>query len=334
MRAALRLAVLTTSTCLAVGCGDGGSASSSGEAFRLVTPADTSDELAISTAAAGVKAVHKAPITLLAHDAAAAAIATQAYARIAGRDCRVVTFSDDGTVPVFGEPGPSDPRSDAVVTASIDVMAEQAADLTLLAVSGVEIPARVAVGARWYSRANRAAGGQATPSPDEFGIAALRMQHAAVLDKQPKTDVVFRIGVVVSATEPMRARLATALTKALRAYPQLEVTMGGDAAAFVTENRNAILFVGRGQAAYASLAKDARAQGIRVLGVASDLPTSAVQSEVLADAESFGTAAGEAIRALQPAGTTVLELGFRSDDAALVARRTALLRTLQASTAK
>ncbi|MFM1873532.1 MAG: hypothetical protein RL398_2954 [Planctomycetota bacterium] len=329
MRAALRLAVLTTSTCLAVGCGDGGGASSSGEAFRLVTPADTSTAVAVGTAAAGAKAVHKAPITLLAHDAAALGIGHEARGVIGQETTRLVAFADDGVVPDF-----RDGLMDAVVTASIDVMAEQAADLTLLAVSGVEIPARVAVGARWYSRANRAAGGQATPSPDEFGIAALRMQHAAVLDKQPKTDVVFRIGVVISATEPMRARLATALTKALRAYPQLEVTMGGDAAAFVTENRNAILFVGRGQAAYASLAKDARAQGIRVLGVASDLPTSAVQSEVLADAESFGTAAGEAIRALQPAGTTVLELGFRSDDAALVARRTALLRTLQASTAK
>lgn len=326
MRAALRLAALATSTCLAVGCGGGEHATSA--AFRLVSPTDTTSVPAIAAAAAGASAVHKAPITLFAHDSAALRLAGESGSAIGGNP-RVVGLVDDGVVPPFAAASP-----DAVVAAAIETMGELAADLTLLAVSGVEVPARVAVGARWYTRANHAAGGQATPSPDEFGIAALRMQHAAVLDKQPKTDVVFRVGVVVSATEPMRARLATALTKALRSYPQLEVAMGGDAAAFVAENRNAILFVGRGQAANAALAKDARAQGIRVLGVGSDLPAAAVQCEVLADAESFGTAAAEAIRALQPGGTTVLELGFRSGDAALTARRTALANGLQTSVVK
>lgn len=314
--AALLLAVVA-------GCGDGATTPAGGYSVEIPVESGISDRLG------ELVRETRGPVALVAHDAAAAQRALAAREAAQRPDARIVVYADDAVVPPFGDGGP-----DAVVTAAIAALANATADLTLLAVSGVATPAQVTVGARWHTRANRAAGGQSAPSPGEFGLAALRLQHPAVLDRQPQTDVVFRVGIVVAASEPMRAQLATALSAACRGYPQLEARLGEDASAFLTENVNALVLAGRGHAALAALAREALANGVRVIGVATDLPSSAMQTAVVVEANTFGVAAAEAVRALLPQGGRVLEIGFRSTDPVHVARSNLFGKALSAATTR
>lgn len=306
-----------------VGCGDAAPTAPGGYSVEIPVESGAADRLG------DVVRETRGPVALVAHDAAAAQRALAARDKAQRPDARVVVFADDAVVPPFADGGP-----DAVVTAAIAALANATADLTLLAVSGVATPAQVTVGARWHTRANRAAGGQSAPSPGEFGLAALRLQHPTVLDRRPQTDVVFRVGIVVSPNEPMRAQLATALAAACRGYPQLEARLGEDAGTFLAENVNALVLAGRGHAALAPLAREALANGVRVLGVASDLPSAAVQTTVVVEANTFGVAAAEAVRALLPQGGRVLEVGFRSTDPTHVARSSLLGKALATANGK
>lgn len=302
---------------LVASCGDGAPTATGG--YTVVIPVESGHADRLGESVRNTRG----PVALLAHDATAAKQALAAREAAQRPEARVVVFADDGFVPPFAESGP-----DAIVTAAVGALANATADLALLAASGVATPAQVMVGARWHTRANRAAGGQSAPSPGEFGLAALRLQHPTILDRQPQTDVVFRVGIVVAPNEPLRAQLTTALVAACRGYPQLEARFGDDAAVFLGENVNVLVLVGRGSAAQARLTQEALANGVRVLGLVSDLPSSALQTAIVSDANSFGVAAAEAIRAVLPQGGQVFEIGFRSENPAIVARSSLIGKAL------
>ncbi|MCA8965085.1 MAG: substrate-binding domain-containing protein [Planctomycetes bacterium] len=289
--------------------------------YELQTPATEPDAATLTVQLRG----NKAPLLLFAHDDAT--IVTAAASR---RD------SAQAQIKIVGTPGNGslarldDDSADAVVTVSIDALATASIEFCLLAVSGITPPPQVAIGARWFTRANRAAGGQALPSPGEFALATMRQQHAEVLTQTPKTDVVFRVGLVIATRDERSARLATALASKSREYPQLHLRLGNDPAEFLAENVNALLVAGASTPGLVAACEEAMNRGIKVVGVGSDLPAKAMVASLTIDEDSLGRAAAEAIAAMLPAGGTVLELGYRSGDPARVACRNSLAAALAA----
>jgi len=297
-------------------CGEDGS-STAAPTYTLQTPASTPDASALAEQLRS----SNTPLLVFAHDDDAISLAAAARKASQQADRQIV-----GIAPQAALIRLDDGSADAIVGVSSQALATAAIELCLLAVQGISPPPRVMVGARWFSRSNRAAGGQALPSPGEFLLAMLRQQHPEALSQTPQTDVVFRIGVVVSPKASDSSRLATALASTARTYPQLDLQLSP--VEFEPQNFNAILVVGRSTPALAAACAEALSKGTKVIGVCTDLPATCVQAVVDSDAASLGRAAAEAIVALMPTAGTVLELGFVASDADRVACRDGLAAAL------
>ncbi len=293
--------------------------------YELQTPATEPDA---STLAQSLQETDR-PLLVFAHDDASIAAAAAGRRTSTRPEIKIVGTPGNGSLARL-----DDDSADAVVVVSIDALATAATELCLLAVSGISPPPQVAIGARWFTRANRAAGGQTLPSPAEFALAALRQQHAEVLTTTPTIDVVFRVGLVIGTRDERSARLATALSSKAREYPQLQLHVGNDATEFVAENVNALLVAGAGTPGLVAACEEATSRGIKVIGIDTDLPARAMVASLDIDEESLGRAAAEAIINLMPAGGKVLELGYRSDDRERVACRNSLAAALASRQAK
>lgn len=312
--------LLSAPLLLLAACGDPAAPPPAGR-FDVQTPASEPDDAALAEQLRSTKG----PLLVFAHDDATIVKAAAARAASGREDVRIVGTPGNGSVARL-----DDGKADAVVTVSMQALAAAATDLCLLAVSGIAPPPQIEIGARWFTRANRAAGGQTLPSPAEFALAALRQQHAEVLTKTPKTDVVFRIGLVLGGRDERSSRLVTALTANAREYPQLQVRLGNDPREFLDDNVNALMVAGAGSPALVEACEEATSRGIKVIGIATDLPTRAMSARAGIDEASLGQAAAEAIGALLPGGGHVLELGYRADDPARVLCRNGFAAALAA----
>ncbi|MBP8301965.1 MAG: substrate-binding domain-containing protein [Planctomycetes bacterium] len=197
--------------------------------------------------------------------------------------------------------------------------AETAIDLALLACSGVEVPKRVVLGTRTYTKANLAAGGEAAPSPGEFVVANLHHQHGDVLTTKPTTDVVFRIGMAQCTDgEPWRVAMREQLIAAAKRYPQVQFDyraadddtekQRGIVRDFITQNYNAILVSPKESLALVAVAKEALGKGIKVIVLDRELGSDDYTAFVGGDNLAIGKAAGTAIGQLLPNGGTIVEL--------------------------
>jgi hypothetical protein len=165
-------------------------------------------------AALGAGAVRDAvaahsPAVLVALDAEALAIA-----REGAPDLRTVAI---------GERLAAAPARAALETIVVeDTGAAVAIELALLAANGVALPPVVELGTRTLTAANAAAGGAVRPGPGDFGMAALRRQHADAVTTSPSVDVVFAVAFVqVGVAGEWHARVRAAVEADARRYPQL-----------------------------------------------------------------------------------------------------------------
>ena len=134
------------------------------------------------------------------------------------------------------------PLPDALIDDGLG--AAVAVDLALLACEG--LPAAVtsyAIGARAYTDANRAAGGEPVLAPADAILAMLRRQHAALLTDTPKEGhakhkVAFVLG---PDPAPWQVQACAAAKAAAARYPQLEVFEATRASAAAKEGAHAML---------------------------------------------------------------------------------------------
>lgn len=210
--------------------------------------------------------------------------------------------------------------------------AEAAVDLALLHCHGVEIPARVPLGAQVLTAANQAAGGARQPGPGDVVLQLLRIQHAELLSGEPTTDVVFRLGFVQVRDDARWHNTRDAVEKAARRHKRLVVSSkvadGSDAnvdalvAGLVDEGCRAIVLASDGPLALPNATAKAAAQKVALLALDPTLSTPA--SCVLGcEPAQLGRAAAAAVQQLAPAGCALVELhGEASAPQSTAARHT------------
>lgn len=195
--------------------------------------------------------------------------------------------------------------------------AATAVDIALLWCHGVAPPHRLALGPRV-----RLPDGTTTtqPSPSDFVVKMLRLEHAELLSTTPATDVVFRVGLVTLHDAGLGRLLREQAAAAGRRYPQLVLSVrhaGGDGAAleavareFLAEGARAILVHTDDAAPLHPIAAAAAERNVAliVLDPAADceLGTCCIG----ADQYTLGRAAGEAAKALAPGGAQLIELAI------------------------
>lgn len=309
-------ALLLTAVAVCNGCGgDGGAAllKSDDGAIRLVHRADVRDAAAARTEME--VALGRCPRidVVFAHSDAMAHAAAQACANKGRTGIRFVGV--DG-IAAEGRKYVADGVLDATIERP--TCGAEAIDLALLAANGVQVPAVLMLGTRLFTRANLAAGGAAVPAAGDIALAGLRRQHAEVLTTEPKTDMVFRIGMAErSGGDAWHAALREDLQKAAARYPQvkLECRSAADAEQqraivreFVAQGFLCILIAPEGSADLAQVCKEAMAAGIRVVAIGAPLADGERTCLVGGDDTAIGRAAGQHIRSLLPQGGDIVEL--------------------------
>lgn len=212
---------------------------------------------------------------------------------------------------------------DGSLPAGVDVAiaaangADAAVDLALLHCHGIDLPARIPLGAQVLTAANQAAGGSRQPGPGDVVLQLLRMQHAALLSGEPSTDVVFRLGFVQVRDDARSARTRDAVQAAAQRHKRLVLTSkvadGSEAnvdalvAGLVDEGCRAIVLASDGPLALATATAKAAAQKVALLALDPTLSTPA--SCVLGcEPTQLGRAAAGALQQLAPAGCALVEL--------------------------
>lgn len=220
---------------------------------------------------------------------------------------------------VVGSPA-ADAKNEPAVVVRDETGAVAAMDMALLSCAGIAPPQRLPIGSRVFTTANRATGGMSRPAPGDFVLEMLRRQHAVVLAEKPNTDVVFRMGLVVSrATDEWHARVRDELVAAKQRRPQIDIEAkdaGGDAAreealvrTFLAAGHRAI-FVSSDDPDRLIAAVVAEANERKVALVVLDplQRGEAATCTIGTDQNMLGRAAGEAIARLLPNGGTLVEL--------------------------
>ncbi len=221
-----------------------------------------------------------------------------------GHDARLVAIGGD---PALVDDG----RADAVVLATPRDLAMAATDVTLLAISGVALPPRIEIGARWITKDNRAAGGAAHPSPGDFPLRALCLQHGDLVSRTPATDAIFHVGLV---TDDGASALGDALATALGECKQVELHRGDGVAPFATPTVNVIVVAVADPTPHLAACRAAHAGGARIVAVAADLPPDACIVAIRPHTETLGRAAAEAVQHLLAGDGTAIAFGFAADD--------------------
>lgn len=240
---------------------------------------------------------------------------------------RVLLVGGDGTLPA---------NVDAAVAGADS--AAIAVDLALLHCHGIEIPARLPLGAIVLTRANEAAGGARQPGPGDVALQLLRMQHQALLSGEPTTDVVFRVGLVQAHDGAASARTRDAVLAAAQRHKRLVVTSksaAGNAAnvdalvaGLVDEGCRAIVIAGDGPLSLTTALTKAAAQKVALIALDPTLSTPA-HCVIGCEPEQLGRAAAATLQQLTPAGGALVELHGEAAAPEAAAARFALHDTLQ-----
>jgi ABC-type sugar transport system substrate-binding protein len=232
-----------------------------------------------------------------------------------------------GALPEAGRRYVADGQLDATI--ENPTCAGAAIDLALLACNGVQLPRRIAVGTRVWTRDDLATGGDGRLSPGEFMLANLRSQHSAVLTTKPAHDQVFRIGMAQCGPDDdpwLRAARAELQAWAGR-YPQVQFDFRKASgteqqrelvAAFVALGCNAIL-VAPAPAALAASCRQAIGQGIVVIALDLEPGIDDYTVCVGGDDLELGRQAGAEIQRLLPQGGAIAVIQGPMDS--LAARR-------------
>lgn len=286
-------------------CGEAARPQDSSGTWRIVERSP-SDAAAIAAAAKR----HPPVAALVAFDAGASAAARQAIAADPLlRDARL-----------FGVGAPAatapSPRETLVVEATAG---EAALEMALLACHGLAVPPRVHVGTRIVDAANAAAGGVMRPAPGDLALVMLRREHAAVLTTRPDTDVVFPIAFVQWRADAWHDRVHDEFVAVAKRYAQVVLTVykaDGDTSRFTSAmqqcfdaNVRAIVIAADDWRALAPLAAAADERRIARLGIDPQGAAAHVTCSLGADQEVLGRALGEAVKAQQPGGGALIEVG-------------------------
>lgn len=216
--------------------------------------------------------------------------------------------------------------------------ADAAVDLALLHCHGIEIPARIPLGAQVVTTANQAAGGVRQTGPGDVVLQLLRMQHAELLSGEPTTDVVFRLGFVQVRDDARSHRTRDAVQAAAQRHKRLVVTSkvadGSEAnvdvlvAGLVDEGCRAIVLASDGPLTLTTATAKAAAQKVALLALDPTLSTPA--SCVLGcEPAQLGRAAAAALQQLVPAGCALVELHGEATAPESTAARHAFHEALQ-----
>lgn len=220
---------------------------------------------------------------------------------------------------------------DAVVVA--DHGAAAAVDLALLFCSGIAPPPKLPLGARIVNAANQAAGGTTRPAPGDVVLQLLRQQHAGLLTTAPSTDVVFPIGLLCCADDPISKAIAAAARTAARRYPQLELLDRADTPGAATLAPSAREFVQRGVRAIlvvlpthdapplTAVQTAAAEQNIAVFALDPSLQCTTATCVVGSDAQILGRAAGETLLGMTGGPGPIQPVLATPADASLFAAR-------------
>ena len=195
--------------------------------------------------------------------------------------------------------------------------ADAAVDLALLHCHGIEIPARIPLGAQVLTPANQAAGGVRQTGPGDVVLQLLRMQHAELLSGEPTTDVVFRLGFVQVRDDARLHSTRDAVQAAAQRHKRLVVSSkvadGSEAnvdalvAGLVDEGCRAIVVASDGPLTLTTATAKAAAQKVALLALDPTLSTPA--SCVLGcEPAQLGRAAAATLQQLVPAGCALVEL--------------------------
>lgn len=203
-------------------------------------------------------------------------------------------------------------------------LADAALDLARLSTSDELAPQHLALGARWSTAANAAAGGAPVPAPGDFALRILCMQHQQTLqgrDGDPPLPIglVARPGDVVAAmvlraadrARPDRRMLhvvhheapaeAEGWSRALRASAEAGCRI---AVVAVADDEG----VGEDATASAAARREALASGLRLIAVGDAPQDGQFTHWIGADPDALGRALAAAIQALRPNGARLLEL--------------------------
>lgn len=255
--------------------------------YRVVHVAEAADASSARAAMVQALAQHTKIDVVFAHDDALAAAAAAACAEKGRTEVRFVD-----------------------IQALRLPVAAAAIDMALLACNGLAPHRELLVGTRVATLANAAAGGEVVPAPGDVVLELLRRQHAEVLTTEPKTDNIFRIGLVFAdSSDAGHARWRDALTAAARRYPQIAFDCRPTVQEFVAQGFHAILVVPTGTDSLASACKAAMAQSIKVIVVDRAPGSDDFTCFVATQDDAIGDAAARQIaELLGPAGGTIVEL--------------------------
>ncbi|MBX3464778.1 MAG: hypothetical protein KF830_16540 [Planctomycetes bacterium] len=285
------------------GCGDRALLQDESGRYRLLARAgDQQDEHVLRL----LRGQH-GPV-VFAHDPPSAVRALSLLRPAQGvRDGRLVAIDD--------EPAATSPGDVPVATVVPDRGSAVAVDMALLWCHGVTPPPRLMLGSRIVLPGGAT---QRQPAPGDFVVELLRRQHAELLTDRPRTDVVFRIGLLLVRDDDRQRRLGDDVEAAVARYPHLVCERRqalGDTARLATMARErldagcrALLVAGDGGDALAAVA--AMADEFRAALIVLDPDAECRQATccIGADPTMLGRAAAEAVRRLAPDGAALLEL--------------------------
>ena len=211
--------------------------------------------------------------------------------------------------------------------------AEAAVDLALLACTGTAPTAtRYEIGARTWTEANRAAGGDPTLAPADALLALLRMQRGDALDTSPSTGANYAVALLADEDGPTWQAAALAEVRAAAArYPQLRLVERSETAGDVLADARAILLASQDRERIQSVAQAAaeRADGaIPVFALDPLMGEAKGACSIGCTPRTVAQAAAARIRALLPEGGDLLICAPRDPDARTEARREALATAL------
>ncbi|MCR9246116.1 MAG: substrate-binding domain-containing protein [bacterium] len=308
----------------ASGTGDGGTGSNTAppkfadDSFRIVHTADArwKGDVAQREMEAVLERFPQIDVIYAHNDAMArgAALACQQKGRTEMRILGVDGLPDEGRKWV--EAGLLE------ATYTYPTCGDEAIKLALLACNGVDLPKRIQLGTRQWTKGSLASGGGPINSPGEFMFTNLCAQNGAALTTAPKEDVIFRIGMAqCTDDEPWRVQMGKDLKAAAAKFPQIEYvyrsanddveTQRGIVRDFIAQNLNAILISPKESRALASACREAVDAGIKVIVIDRELggDDGDFTTFIGGNNERIGAAAArQALAILGNGGGTIVEL--------------------------
>ena len=295
--------LLVASCSLLGGCGDAPLLQDASGRYRVVSQVAHSADVAAALREAEQR--HGERLLVLAHDQdlalSAAAVPDRRWrivAVVASPDVMTSMRRDLDTVVV----------DDHGVTAAVDV--------ALLWCHGIVPPRRLTVGTTVVGPGD-AAGGTPSQAPGDFVIGMLRHQHRDLLTSTPKTDVVFRIGLLT--TRAADRGLRDQVTAAARRYPQVTLVhrdAGGDAQRLdvlarelLAEGCRALLASAEDPASLTPIAREAQERHVALIAFDPLAMCEGATCSVGCDQETVGRATAKAIERAMPEGAAIVELG-------------------------